>query len=248
MTAVASVAAMAAAARVFVFSQLSIVLWGFLEFSLVFFGLIGLSRAFSDFLFFWGPFGVPLGTFGVPLCLSESLWVPLGSPWCALGPPFGRCGSLWHPLGVALGSLWGTSGVSLLALGSLGLPGAARGCPKMLKIRKHTFLHIFAHVYKSMCVFVCFSKRPRVHASKHTCFYVFSYFRGRSRSEPKHIGFCVFLRPGFRKTHVFVGFCVWAIFRSPRVKCGDLYVFLYVFEAFLKREPRVNWCGERRPA
>ena len=110
-----------------------------------------LSRAVSDFLFFWGPFGVPLGTFGVPLCLSGSLWVPLGSPWSALGPSFGRCGSLWHPLGVALGSLWGTSGVSLVALGSLGLPEAAGGYPKCLKTKNHTFLCVFAHVYKSTC-------------------------------------------------------------------------------------------------
>ena len=71
-------------------------------------------------------------------------------------------------------------------------------------------------------------------------FFVFSYFRGRSRSEAKHVYFCVFLRPDFRKTRVFVGFCVCVAFMLPRVKCGDLYVFLCVFEVFLKRERPVD--------
>ena len=52
--------------------------------------------------------------------------------------------------------------------------------------------------------------------------------------------FCVFLRPDFRKTRVFVGFCVWATFELEVSKCGDLYVFLCVFEVFLKREGRVD--------
>ena len=119
MTAVASVAAVAAAARVFVFSRAFLRVLGF---SQVFFGLIELSRISCSFGDLSGCLWV------APLRLPESLRVPLGSPWCALGPPFGRCGSLWHPLGVALGWLWGTSGVSLVALGSLGLPGGVHRC------------------------------------------------------------------------------------------------------------------------
>ena len=146
MTVVASVAAVAAAARVFVFSRAFL---GALGFSRVFFSFLWSHRAFSNFLGFpvllgtlrgafgylWGPFvsfGVPLGAFGVPLeCPRASfraLWVPLAS--------------LGDRLGVPLGYLWGLFG----RFGSLVLSGAARGCPKMLKIRKHMFLCVFAHV------------------------------------------------------------------------------------------------------
>ena len=81
MTAVASVAAVAAAARIFVFSRAFL---GALGFSQVFFSFLWPHRAFSKFLGFpvllgtlrgafgylRGPFvsfGVPLGPFGVPL-------------------------------------------------------------------------------------------------------------------------------------------------------------------------------------
>ena len=143
MTAVASVAAVAAAARVFVFSR---AFSGVLEFYRVFWSFLWSYRAFSSFLGFPVLLGTLRGAFGYLRGSFVSFGFPLGSPWCALGPTFGRCGSLWHPLGVAWGTLWGISGVSLVALGSLGLPGAARGCPKMLKTRKHTFLCVFAHV------------------------------------------------------------------------------------------------------
>ena len=143
MTVVASVAAVAAAARVFVFSRAFL---GALRFSQVFFSFLWSHRAFSNFLGFPVRLGTLRGAFGYLRGPFVFFGVPLGSPGRALGPTFGRCGSLWHPLGVALGSLWVTSGVSLVALGSLGLPGTARGCPKMLKTRKHTFLCVFAHV------------------------------------------------------------------------------------------------------
>ena len=51
--------------------------------------------------------------------------------------------------------------------------------------------------------------------------------------------FSVFLRPGFRKTRVFEGFCVWAAFMLPRVKCCELYGFLCVFEAEAAHAARV---------
>jgi hypothetical protein len=143
VTAVASVAAVAAAARVFVFSR---AFSGALGFSRVFLSFLWSYRAFSSFLGFPVLLGTLRGAFGYLRGPFVSFGFPLGSPWCALGPTFGRCGSLWHPLGVALGSLWGTSGVSLVALGSLGLPEAAGGYPKYLKTRKHTFLCVFAHV------------------------------------------------------------------------------------------------------
>ena len=57
--------------------------------------------------------------------------------------------------------------------------------------------------------------------------------------------FCVFLRPNFWKTRVFVGFCVRAAFMLPRVKCGELYVFLCVFEAEAVHEARVDVVCDR---
>jgi len=97
-----------------------------------------------------GAGGRPSGSFGVLRSPGGSLWGPLGVPSGLLSGAVGPVGislaSLWGRLGVGLGSLWDTSGVPLVALGSLGLPEAARGCPKMLKTRKHTFLCVFAHV------------------------------------------------------------------------------------------------------
>ena len=55
----------------------------------------------------------------------------------------------------------------------------------------------------------------------------------------------MFLRPDFRKTRVFVGFCVFGPSGFKVSKCGDLYVFLCVFEVFLKRERGVSRCGDR---
>jgi hypothetical protein len=122
VTAVASVAALAAAARFSCLFELSWVLWGFLEFSSMFFGLISSFLGFPVLLgtlggafgYLRGPFvsfGIPLGPFGVPLVCprasSRALWVPLAS----LG---GR-------LGVPLGYLWGL-------FGRFGVTWAARGC------------------------------------------------------------------------------------------------------------------------
>jgi hypothetical protein len=58
----------------------------------------------------------------------------------------------------------------------------------------------------------------------------------------------VFLNAVFGKTRVFVGFCVWAALMLPRVKCGELYVFFYVFEAEAVHEARVDvvWRSEAR--
>ena len=148
------------------FLKLSWVLWGFLKFSLVFFGPIGLFRSFSDFLFFWRPFGVPLGTFGVPLCLSGSLWGPLGVPSGLLSGavgPFGiPWGSPWGPFGVPLGSLWSLWG----HLGCPGVPKDAENqkthvfvcfCPC---VKKHVFLCVSrsgqGSMHQNTCVFVCF--------------------------------------------------------------------------------------------
>ena len=103
MTVVASVAAVAAAARVFVFSRAFL---GVLGFSQVFFNFLWSHRAFSKFLGFpaflgtlrgafgylRGPFvsfGVPLGPFGDPLVCPRAsflaLWVPLASLGGRLG-------------------------------------------------------------------------------------------------------------------------------------------------------------------
>ena len=131
MTAVASVAAVAAAARVFVFSR---AFSGALGFSRVFLSFLWSYRAFSSFLGFpvllgtlrgafgylRGPFvsfGIPLGPFGVslvcPRASFRALWVPLAS----LG---GR-------LGVPLGHLWGL-------FGRFGVTWAARGCRGIPKV------------------------------------------------------------------------------------------------------------------
>ena len=143
MTAVASVAAVAAAARVFVFSKAFL---GALGFSRVFFSFLWSHRAFSIFLGFpvllgtlrrafgylrglFVSFGVPLGPFGVPLVCPRASFRALEVSVAFLG---GR-------LGVPLGYLWGL-------FGRFGVTGAARGCPKMLKTRKHMFLCVFAHV------------------------------------------------------------------------------------------------------
>ena len=69
--------------------------------------------------------------------------------------------------------------------------------------------------------------------------------------------FCVFLRcfvhVFLRFCVFFVCFCVFLVFSRAKwlqsdpegPKCGVLYVFLCVFEAFLKREARVHSCGDR---
>ena len=65
----------------------------------------------------WGPFGVSLGFFWVPLGSCWTLgshWglfeVSLGSFWGLFGVPLG---SLWGPFGVSLGFFWGLFGVLL---------------------------------------------------------------------------------------------------------------------------------------
>ena len=198
----ASVAAVAAAARVFVFSKAFL---GALGFSQVFFSFLWSHRASSKFLGFPVLLETLRGAFGYLRGPFVSFGVSLGSPWSALGPPFGRCGSLWHPLGVALGSLWGTSGVSLVALGSLGLPGAARGCPKMLKTRKHTFLRVFVHVSKSMCfcVFLEAAKGPCIKTHVFLCVFVFS--RPKSLRSKTYVFLCVF-EARFSENTRFCGF------------------------------------------
>ena len=154
------------------FLELSWALWGFLKFSLVFFGLIGLFLIFSDFLFFWGPFGVPLGTFGVPLCLSESLWGFLGVPLDLLSRavgPFGiPWGSPWGPFGVPLGSLWSL-------WGHLGCPGCP-GVPKDAETQKtHVFVCFCPCVKKH--VFLCVSRVGQGSMQQNTrvfvCFRIF---------------------------------------------------------------------------
>ena len=77
--------------------------------------------------------------------------------------------------GCPWGSLWGTSGVSLVALGPLGLPGAARGHPKTLKSKKHMFLCVFVHVSKNycFCIFLESAKSPRNETHMFLCVSVF---------------------------------------------------------------------------
>ena len=174
MTAVASVAAVAAAARVFVFSKAFL---GALGFSQVFFSFLWSHRAFSKFLGFpvllgtlrgafgylRGPFvsfGVPLGPFGVPLgCPRASfraLWVPLAS----LG---GR-------LGVPLGYLWGL-------FGRFGVTWAARGCPGVPKDAENQKTHVFACFCPCVKkpVFLCVSRSGQ--GSMHQNTRVFVCFR-----------------------------------------------------------------------
>ena len=136
----ASVAAVAAVARVFVFSR---AFSGGLGFSRVFLSFLWSYRAFSSFLGFpvllgtlrgafgylRGPFvsfGIPLGPFGVslvcPRASFRALWVPLAS----LG---GR-------LGVPLGHLWGL-------FGRFGVTWAARGCPGVPKDAENQKTHVF---------------------------------------------------------------------------------------------------------
>ena len=196
MTAVASVAAVAAAARVFVFSR---AFSGSLGFSRVFLSFLWSSRAFSSCLGFpvllgnlRGPFGylrgpfvsfgVPLGPFGVPLgCPRASfraLWLPLSS--------------LRGPLGVPLGYLWGL-------FGRFGVTWAARGCPGVPKDAEKQKTRVF--VCFCPCVkkhmFLCVSRVSQRSMQQNTrvfvCFRVFEYFRSRSRFEPKHTCFCVLL-------------------------------------------------------
>ena len=87
--------------------------------------------------FLWADFGMPVGLvidFHSRICSLVLFWVlrgALGLPvdvfWLT-SDPFGRA---WAPMGCPWGSLWGTSGVSLVALGPLGLPGAARASSRV---------------------------------------------------------------------------------------------------------------------
>jgi len=165
VTAVASVAAVAAAARVFVFSR---AFSGSLGFSRGFLSFLWSSRAFSSFLGFpvllgnlRGPFGylrgpfvsfgVPLGVFGLPLECPRASSGPFGIPE----------GSPWGPFGVPLGSLWSL-------WGHLDCPGVPKDAEKQKTcvfvcfcacVQKHEFLCVFLESAKGPCnkthVFLC---------------------------------------------------------------------------------------------
>ena len=141
MTVVASVAAVAAAARVFVFSRAFL---GALGFSQVFFSFLWSHWAFSNFLGFPVLLGTLRGAFGYLRGPFVFFGVPLGSPGRALGPASFR--TLWVPvaslggrLGVPLGYLWGF-------FGRFGVTWAARGCLGVPKDAENQKTHVFAHV------------------------------------------------------------------------------------------------------
>ena len=95
-------------------------------------------------------------------------------------------------------------------------------------VKKHVFLCVFLESTEGPC------NKTHVFC---LCFRTFE-----AEVAPKQN---IRIKPGLRKTRVFVGFCVWAAFMLPRAKCEDLYVFLNVFEVFLKREAGVGPCGDR---
>ena len=183
MTVVASVAAVAAAARVFVFSKAFL---GALGFSQVFFSFLWSHRAFSKFLGFpvlletlRGAFGYlrgPFVSFGVPLeCPRASfraLWVPLAS----LG---GR-------LGVPLGYLWGL-------FGRFGVTWAARGCPGVPKDAENQKTHVFVCFCKCVKkqVFLCVSRSGQ--GSMHQITRVFVCFRIFEAEVAPKQNICIFV-------------------------------------------------------
>ena len=163
MTAVASVAAVAAAARVFVSSR------AFSDFLGFFFRCGGLVwRAWQirkhlllSVCVFWrhqhtvfdrcerqrSPASLLWADFGISLATLESFWglrgaqrLPVDVLWVALAP----LGRLWLPMGPPLESLWGHFWVPPGALGQLGSPGAAMGAQRSRKAENMCF-----------CVFLC---------------------------------------------------------------------------------------------
>ena len=185
MTAVASVAAVAATARVFVFSR---AFSGSLGFSRVFLSFLWSSRAFLSCLGFpvllgklRGPFGYlrgPFVSFGAPL---GSFGVPLGCPRASFRALWAPLAFLGGPLGVPLGYLWGL-------FGRFGVTWAARGCPGVPKDAEKQKTHVFV----CFCVFM-------VNASDLLCFCVFCEGPKKSQEVDKpitHVFLCVFVFPG----------------------------------------------------
>jgi hypothetical protein len=232
VTAVASVAAVAAGARVFVFSQ---AFSGVLGFSRIFLSFLWSYWAFSSFLGFpvllgtlrgafgyrRGPFvsfGVPLGPFGVPLVCARAffraLWVPLAS--------------FWGRLGVPLGYLWGV-------FGRFGVTWAARGCPGVPKDAENQKTHVF--VCFCPCVkkhvFLCVSRGGQGSRQQNTRVFVcFRIFEAEAATKQNTRIFVCFRGPVFGK-HVFLWVSVFGPLLCDRESnvaiCTCFCVFLRCF-------------------